>query len=370
MQQSVAAADDYYRRVMSGQARGPVSAALRAAAAMAEPVYSRIVRTRNSLYDTGRLRNHDLGRPVVSVGNLSAGGTGKTPIVAFLANQLAARGRKPAILLRGYKGRQGEKSDEQAELEFLTARSGVGGWKTPVVANGDRVAGAGAALRATPEIDVFLLDDGFQHRRARRQVDIVLISASQGLCGGRVLPRGLLREPVEGLQRASAIILTRADQVLSHELADLKREVERQVKPGTEIFCCTHAPTEVTSSSGERLSPAALRGQRVFAVTGTGDPDSFGRTLASLGAEVAGVRVYADHHPYTPADRHQIELLARAAGATALMTTGKDAVKLLPLQEHRQPPFPENLPLWTLHITPEFWDGGAGRLVEAVVGKI
>src|SRR4051812_36636358 len=186
-------------RAIRGE-RGVGCALVRGALGAMEPLYRAAVASRNRFYDfAGQTR---LPRPVISVGNITTGGTGKTPMVAWLATQLLEQGMHPAILLRGYS--RGGISDEQQMLQRQLP--GV-----PVQANADRVEGARMVLGEHPEVDVFLLDDGFQHRRVARDFDLVLINAREPFGLGRVLPRGLLRESLDGLKRAHGFVITRAD---------------------------------------------------------------------------------------------------------------------------------------------------------------
>lgn len=360
--------ENYFRRVMSGpeapgSARGIVPSVLRGVAALAEPFYTAAVARRNRRFDRGATPVFVLPRPVISVGNLSAGGTGKTPVVAHLARELLARGHAPAVLLRGYRALPGQRSDEQAELEQLL------GPGVPVVANPDRHAGGLAALRDYPAITCFLLDDGFQHRRLHRDFDLVLVSATQGLCRHRVLPRGLLREPPASLARASAILLTRTDQVPPHDLDALQQDLTPFLTPGTPVYRSAHAPDAVVSPLEPEAPPASLAGRPVFVVVGTADPTAFVRTALSLGAKITGLLSYRDHHPYTPADLAHIHRAARAAGATALLTTGKDAVKLSPLLPQTPPPNGD-LPLLTLRIALRLPPDDDRRLTQQLLGVI
>ena len=190
--------------VMSGQARGVGATLTRTLLAAAEPAYAGVMTARNRLFDRGAKRIHRLPRPVISIGNLTTGGTGKTPAVQWLVRALQERGHRPGILTRGYRKEAGAASDEE---ELLRESLGV-----PVVANADRVRGAATLLERTPAVTTFVLDDGFQHRRVAREADVVLIDATNPFGYDHVLPRGLLREPVVGLARAHLVILTRVDQ--------------------------------------------------------------------------------------------------------------------------------------------------------------
>src|SRR4051812_7733392 len=175
-------AESYILRVMSGEARGVGAAALRAAMSAAEPVYAAAVAARNRRFDRRPDLIASLPRPVVSVGNLSAGGTGKTPMIRWLAERLRERGHRPAVLSGGYKARPGELGDEQRMLDRQL--NGAGQSEVFIRANPDRLAAGRAVLAEHPEADVVLLDDGFQHRRLARDLDIVLINATAPFGGG------------------------------------------------------------------------------------------------------------------------------------------------------------------------------------------
>ncbi len=184
---------------MSDSNRPPLPPALEAVAACVEPLYATVMRIRNALYDKGYFATHSLGRPAVSVGNITAGGTGKTPVSIWLATKLAKSNHHPAVLLRGYKTTAEGISDEAEVLRNSLA--GI----APVIVNRSRVRGAAAALRDHPDTTVFVLDDAMQHRGAKRNFDLVLINARNPFGFDRILPRGLLREPLQELRRASAV---------------------------------------------------------------------------------------------------------------------------------------------------------------------
>ncbi|MCA9739134.1 MAG: tetraacyldisaccharide 4'-kinase [Gemmatimonadetes bacterium] len=242
--------------------------------------------------------------PVVSVGNLSVGGTGKTPVAAFLARRLASRGHRPAVVLRGY-------GLDEVSLHRRWAPD------MPVVAHADRREGVARAVEAGA--DVAILDDGFQHVRLARDLDLVLVSAEQhrALQTGRTLPRGPLREPPAALQRADAILLT-------HRTADPAplRERLRTVAPSVPVVPLRLAFREWMHLDG---TAATAPTQECVAVASVGEPQGFAELLARAGTRVSGTRWFPDHHPYT--DPEIVDLERWAAGRT-LLTTEKDAVKL------------------------------------------
>ncbi|MBK7875919.1 MAG: tetraacyldisaccharide 4'-kinase [Planctomycetes bacterium] len=291
-------------------------------------LFGALVRARRAAYDRGWLSTTRLPVPVVCVGNLTAGGTGKTPLVAWVVRALMARGFRPGILSRGYGAAKGEPNDEARLLAELCP--GV-----PHVQDVERARG-GAALVAQG-CDAVVLDDGFQHRKLARDVDLVLVDATRpwGLAAderGRavkaLLPRGLLREPPSSLARAHALVITRCDAVPAAELASLERELLVHA-PGRGVALARHAPRAWIDERGTTSALAALRGKRVDVVSAIGNPAAFERTLVGLGVELAEVRRFPDHHRYVEADLEGLGGLG--AEGRVLVTTQKDAVKLAPL---------------------------------------
>ncbi len=284
-------------------------------------LFELLVRARGALYDRGVLPVGQLEVPVVSVGNLSTGGSGKTPMVRWIADRLRGRDRVPGVLSRGYRASGGERSDEAREL--------CADWPGLLhVENANRLEG-GVELVASGA-DVVVLDDGFQHRALHRDLDLVLVDATRpwGLAppagGGppvrALLPRGLLREPPSAIERADCIVITRCEQASAAELEPLTGELER-LAPGRPIARAAHVPHRLRRIDGEDLDLAALRGLEVELLSGIGNPLAFERTARSLGARVRQHHVRPDHHAWTAAD------LVGLGGRT-LVTTAKDAVKL------------------------------------------
>jgi tetraacyldisaccharide 4'-kinase len=271
---------------------------------------------------SGLLQPHRLGVPVVSVGNLSTGGTGKTPMCAWIAGELARRGLSPGILSRGFRAGPDGRNDEARLLDSLLP--GI-----PHVQDKDRVRG-GKALVARGCRSI-VLDDGFQHRRLHRDLDLVLVDATRpwGLPapdrGGEavraLLPRGLLREPPSSLARAHAIVLTRVSQAEPGGLEALDRELER-VAPGVPVLRADHRPVGLRDENGRASGLDALRGREVDLVSGIGNPEAFERTVKSLGAVVRTHRAFEDHHVYARRD------LDGLGAGRPIVTTAKDAAKL------------------------------------------
>ena len=294
-----------YHSIVSGERRGIAATSARAALATLEPAYATAARLRNLAYDRGLREVVRLPRPTVSVGNLTVGGTGKTPVVRWLATRLAHR--RPAVLLRGYKSAAGL-SDEAALLGELL------GDAVPVEADPDRAAAAARVLARRPDVGLFLLDDGFQHRRVARAVDLVLIDVTNPFGHGHVLPRGLLREPAAGLRRASAVLLTRCDLADADPVEDRVRSLA-----DAPVFRSRFETTYATPQ-GE---PVDLSGRRVVAACGVGNPAAFFDGVRRRGADVMTELAFPDHHAFKADDAVRIA----AAGETAVVT-GKDWVKL------------------------------------------
>ncbi|MFN9368571.1 MAG: tetraacyldisaccharide 4'-kinase [Planctomycetia bacterium] len=306
-----------FRRLVDGSSRGVLPAVGRLALGGLAVPYGLAVAARNAAYDRGCLRTVAAAVPVVSVGNLTLGGTGKTPLVAWIAARLVAAGRRPAIVSRGYAARPGETSDEAAELAVLLPG---------VMHEADRDRPAAAARGVARGADVVVLDDGFQHRRLRRDLDIVAIDASDPFGCDRLFPRGLLREPIGGLARAGGFVLTRADAVDAARRRQIRATVEGiRAAPWAEAV---HRPARLRLFSGPTRPLDDLHGRRLFAFAGIGNPAAFRRTLGTLATSIGGCRWFADHHAYAESDLEEVAAAARAAGCDLLVTTLKDLVKI------------------------------------------
>ncbi len=313
-----------YLQSISQERRDPLARVLCGALACCTPFYRGAVRLRNRAYDLRRVRICDPGVPVVSVGNLTTGGTGKTPVVAWIVNRLRELGATPGILSRGYRSLDGAENDEKRLLDRLCP--GV-----PHIQNRDRVAGAVAAV-TEHGCSVLVLDDGFQHRRLKRQLDIVLIDAVNPWGYGRLLPRGLLREPPASLGRADLVLITRSDQVSTAELAATRTEIRRHTN--AHVIRSRFAATGLINAEGVRRPLDVLSQQRAAAFCGIGNPEGFRRTLAGAvgrdgaGTEAIPLKIFPDHHHYTEADSRALAAFAASVHAECLVTTGKDLVKI------------------------------------------
>jgi tetraacyldisaccharide 4'-kinase len=316
-----------------------MSAASSIALAPLGAIYGTAMRTRSTLYRLGVLKTLKLNRPVISVGNITTGGTGKTPLVEWLARALSREGLRVCILTRGY-GRTNSHaravvSDGQTILAsigeagdepLLLARSLDG--RAAIICDADRFS-AGEWAERQFNTQVFILDDGFQHLRLARELNIVTIDATNPWGRGHMLPWGRLREPRRGLARADCVVITRADQCpdldsLKAEVAELNGDrpifISRMKVRGLRRVKDFHtSETNLTVESIE--SPLA-------AFSAIGNPHSFRRQLQGEGLAVAVSQEFSDHHRYTQKDLDALTEQARHAGAKGLVTTAKDAVKL------------------------------------------
>jgi len=292
--------------------RDSIASAARAALIPAERVFGGIVGARDILYEAGWLPAIETPIPAVSVGNLTVGGTGKTPLAAWVARGLATRGANPAVILRGYG------ADEPLVHQALNPT-------VPVVVNADRVAGVQAAARAGADIAV--LDDAFQHRRVQRLADLVLISADRWTDEVRLLPAGPWREPLDALRRATLIVVTRKAATAAR--VDRVHEQLASAARGVPRVSVSLEPNELVSVHAiEPSRPIeSLRGLTVRAILSIADPQAFVGQLAHRGVSVVP-RVFPDHHPFTAAE--VASLAMEFDRADVVLCTLKDAVKLAP----------------------------------------
>lgn len=305
----------FYLSVITGQRRGPLAALVRAVLAFGTVIYFVLHKSRQVLYRLGVLRSVRFPCPVVSVGNVTAGGTGKTPLVEYLARWFARKNFRTAILARGY----GKLADGAADDEDLISEMQLE--NIVRLAGRDRVALARKALQEY-RADLLILDDGFQHYRVQRTLDIVTVDATNPFAGGHLIPRGLLRERPGALRRADLIVLTRTDQAAPEALGDLREKVGPAVET-------VHKPVHVRSLwNRKQYGLEWLRAKNVYAFCGVGNPDAFRRTVEALGASVVKFRAFADHHPYSPQDLRRMNAEAQEFMAELMLTTEKDAARL------------------------------------------
>jgi tetraacyldisaccharide 4'-kinase len=345
---------EYYQSLVSGRARGVWPGLQRGGLRVLSVPYGWAVRLRNRLYDRGWKRCRHAAVPVVSVGNLTLGGTGKTPCVEHVARFYRQRGLRVAILSRGYGSRQG-RNDEALVLDGNLP-------DVPHLQGADRVMLAAVAVEEL-ESQVLVLDDGFQHRRLARDLDLVLVDATNPWGHGRIFPHGLLREPISELRRASVVLLTRCDQADTTERGRLREAVARHA-PGTPVVETVHRPLGLINSDRNEASLERLTDQPLAAFCGIGNPEAFRRTLLQLGCKVADFRAFPDHHPYTRTDIDDLRDWTRQQPRDCVVvTTQKDLVKLcLPQLGNRD--------LWAVRIGLHVEAGqeALDRKLEEVVG--
>jgi tetraacyldisaccharide 4'-kinase len=328
---------------------------LRGAMWMPSVMYSIVMRVRNICYDRGIIKVHMAGVPVICIGNVTTGGTGKTPLVIWLAEVLRQKGAKCAILTRGYKTRKGMLSDEPAILTKSCPDA-------KVVVNPDRVSGAKKAIEEYGA-QVLVMDDGFQHRRLGRDLDIVAVDATCPFGGGMMLPAGLLREPISAIKRAGAVVITRSDQASPMQIHLIENTV-RKANPTAVIARAVHAPVRAKMLKGKAVSITELKARKIYAFCGIGNPEGFFGTLRGIGLRLVGTRVYDDHWDYSVEDIKEIFKEATLRGARTILTTQKDWVKTaLPASREGE----GVLPLAYLDIRLEFSDGES-KILE-LVGK-
>jgi tetraacyldisaccharide 4'-kinase len=332
-----------FRDLVSGRRRGPVAMLLRGALRVVEVGYAQAMRWRNWRYDQGKKEIVHVDVPVISVGNLTLGGTGKTPLVEWLAQWYRRHDVRVAIVSRGYGAEEGSRNDEAMELEQRLP-------DVPHVQNPDRADAARVAIEEL-ECQLIVLDDGFQHRRLARDLDIVLVDALEPLGFGHVFPRGTLREPLSGLARADVILLSRADMLTEPERRAIRTQLER-FAPDASWGEVTHAPRRLLSASRTEQPLEHLRGRRVAAFCGLGNPSGFRHTLERSECQVVAFREFPDHHAYS---REDVDALGRWAGeleVEMVICTHKDLVKLGSDRLGARP-------LWALAIELEFLAGQA-----------
>lgn len=316
-------------------------------------LYGAGVSFRGRLFDKGFTKIQSLPCPVISVGNITVGGTGKTPMCLFLARQLKEKGINPVILSRGYGGSASEKGGIVSDGNIICMEPSMAGDEpflmasllkgVPICMGKKRIdAGMDAYRRFSP--DLFILDDGFQHRQLKRDLNILLLDAERPFGNGFLVPRGTLRESISGLERADVFVLTRSKdraQFLKRFMESLASFKFNEKVMKTTVFVCEHTPVVrgiVLSGTTDikKCDMTVMNSHDVFAFSGIAKNEDFRRGLSEKGFITKGFSDYPDHHPYTDNDLSIIISKARAAGSNLLATTEKDFVrfqhkKILPL---------------------------------------
>jgi tetraacyldisaccharide 4'-kinase len=305
--------------------------------------YRGLIATREWLYESGLLKSEAVGYPVVSIGNLTVGGTGKTPAVELAVRTLKDLGYKPAVVSRGYRRRSRGvqvvadaaairlEGEDAGDEPFLLARRLPG---IPVLVGANR-AEAVKVARNRFDISAIVLDDGFQHRTLRKDLEIVMVRARRPWGNGRLLPEGPLREPLGALARADLVVVAGAEAV---DDAPEVLAASRRYAPACPVLAARFVPVECWEAQRGRPVPLAqLSSARLVAFAGIASPAAFDATLAELGVQVQTVVAFRDHHWYEERDLAALESRAEAPGIDGLVTTEKDWVRLRPLRRCRQP---------------------------------
>jgi tetraacyldisaccharide 4'-kinase len=312
-------------------------------------LYHVMVRLNLFLYQSGILKQHQLEKPVISIGNVTVGGVGKTPLVEYIAQVLKEQNLKPVILTRGYmplnsKGLrdQGNPEKENRSDEAKMLKGSLR--EIPVLVGPDRAQNARKFLN-TSRADAFLLDDGFQHWRLFRDMDIVAIDATRPWGNGHLIPRGILREPLSSLARAGLFVLTKTD--LGRANVEQIKSTIKSINPDKIIVETIHDPVALVNMRSQRIYELSfVKRKRITSFCSIGDPKSFENTLKNLDAKLVKNFTFMDHHVYNKNDIRTIVQFCQKQGIHTIVTTQKDAVKLNGLLRV----FDEHLPVMYLKI--------------------
>lgn len=346
---------NYLYATITGRRTGIVPALLIGLLTPLSYIYALVLKTRGWLYDCRLLKQKKLPCGVISVGNIVAGGTGKTPVVIWIAKYLQNEGFQVGVLLRGY-GREDRDSTlivsdgkriltpliESGDEARMIARKLPG---VPVVIGKDRYTAGLAAIQLWGHTEgVLILDDGFQRRQLARDLDILTIDSTQPFGTGKLLPAGTLREPKTALKRADVLLLTRADLAAGSINFG-------QFGLGQQVFQTCHQPTRLYQmSTGEECALDLLAGQHLLAVCGIGNPEAFAGTLRQLEPKAVKLLAFPDHHRYSLADLNDISTRARDIGINIVVTTEKDSQKLEAFAATTEFSLPESVQFFVLEI--------------------
>ncbi len=367
-----------FRKLISGQKAGLDAGLLRLLLGVAAGGYSIAVRERNFLYSNGWLKAHRADAVVISIGNITVGGTGKTPLVVWLCKEIISDSRfqisnsQCAILTRGYKAGKDSRpktQDARGKIQDYRDEPAILAESCPgvnVIVNPDRVAGAAEAINKFGA-KVLIMDDGFQHRRLARDLDIITIDGIQPFGYGKMLPAGLLREPIASLKRADAVVITRCDQITETKLNQIEKKL-KAINPNIIIARSTHTPAYVKSTDNKEIGLDHLKDKKIFAFCGIGNPDAFLNTIKNLSCDLAGEKVYNDHHHYTKDCLADICEQAECLKADLILTTQKDWTKI-----NRLALLKKDIPLAYLGIEIKFLAGEdklRGLIEKTLAGKI
>ena len=321
---------------------------LRSFLSMFSKVYGGSVKLRRNFYKKAVFQSKRLPCPIISIGNITVGGTGKTPMTIYVAQVVKQLGYKVAIISRGYKGKSERVGGIVSDGRVLLMTPEIAGDEpymmakrlkdVPVIVGKNRFkAGRQAVRKFNP--DVIVLDDGFQHLKLQRDLDLVLLDCRKPFGNGHLLPRGVMREPVSALLCADAIILTKSDTVNNNETSSLPKKL-RSYERKKPVYRTFHHPFVYKTVKEEkslfensiqgvlRLNLASIRGRTVFAFSGLADNHNFQQTVKSLKCNVSGFMEFSDHHPYSDRDLKDISAAAKRSMSECIVTTEKDYVRI------------------------------------------
>ena len=341
---------NYYLSVIRGGRKDALSLFFKAILNFLSVIYGQTVWCHKNIYAQGILRRAKLSIPVISVGNITWGGTGKTPLVIELAKMIQRLGKRPAVLTRGYG------SDEWKEITSNLPGVPVGVGKNRAL--------SGSGIVSRNEADIILCDDAFQHWPLKRDWDIVAINAAEPFGNGRLIPAGMLREPLSSLSRAQTLVLTHADRVGHDQLEALKAKLLKEA-PHAGWVEAVHEPVCFFQvSSGKPQNTEAFRGKKAVAFCAVGAPRLFMDTLKSLGIEILKGFEFPDHHAFTPRDVVEMLHFMQTNGVQTIITTEKDLSRNPVLMKERLDP-------WVLKVKLKFVSGEEAlnaRLFEIIKG--
>lgn len=348
---------DQLLEIIDGRKKGVAATLVRLGLSCMTPLYRMAVGYRNRRFDRAIAKNDtDVVRkasiPVISVGNLTTGGTGKTPLVIWIARKLRQDQRRVVLISRGYHahGNSSQRNDEAIEMEDRLP-------DVPQLQDPDRFRMSQIAVEEL-ESQIIVLDDGFQHRQLHRELDIVLVDATNPFGYDRLLPRGLLREPASNLGRADFIVLTRVN-LIEVDQSELILSRIAKLAPGIPVATTRTTFTHLLQSDGTQFDLVTIDGKPVFVFCGIGNPENFSISLAKINLQVCGQTSFPDHHQYSREELENVADQAIKAGAAALVCTHKDLVKI---GSNRI----GSLPVYAILIDVEFVSGEES-FVEAVL---
>ncbi|KKM24281.1 hypothetical protein LCGC14_1606650 [marine sediment metagenome] len=322
---------EYYLSILSGQQRGFLATLIRSSLSAFTYPYLAVLNTRNTLYKYGIVKSKRLPVKVISIGNITMGGTGKTPLVEFSAKYLQNKGRKVAILSRGYGDQNhsiindNSKTKEFVNDEYLILRENLK--DVPTLLGRDRVQNAKKAIKEH-DVDCLILDDGFQHLRIKRDLDIVVIDSLNPFAEEVLVPRGTLREPLKNLSRADLFVLSHCRLNDEYTLKSIYAKLNH-INADIPVCESIHKPMNIESiKDNSLLEPEWLKGKKIYGLCAIGNPESFASTLIELGADVIKLRVFHDHHSYTQVELDGVITEAKTLGTDAIVVTQKDVVKI------------------------------------------